>query len=156
MMLSLISAMDMNRNIGLNGDMPWGKEMKADLKHFKHMTQDSIVIMGRKTYESIGGFLPERENLILSTTIPWAFNSVEDILHYVEQRKKDAFVIGGATLYEQFMPHADRIHLTKVHAHLEGDTKFPGITGKWKTYYGALLHLHGDKYSSQYITFERA
>lgn len=154
-MISMIVAHDLARNIGYQGEMPWGRDMKADLGRFKELTKDNIVIMGRRTYESIGGFLPDRENIILSSTIPFAFDSVEDILDYVKQRKKDAFVIGGASIYKEFMPYVDRLYITKIHELFEGDTKFPSIIGAWDMVYSPKLLVEGDKYSSQYITLTR-
>jgi dihydrofolate reductase len=164
-MISLIAAMDRNRNIGLNGDMPWGKEMKADLKRFKDLTDGKTIIMGRKTFESLPSYpygLPNRKNIIISRdealrhSHPDNVLSLEEAVEIAKSSDDEVFIIGGAEIYEQFLPYADKIYITKVLAHLEGDTKFPTITGTWKTHYGALFQADDDKYPSQYITFERA
>jgi dihydrofolate reductase len=169
--------MDRNRNIGLDGDMPWGKEMKSDLRRFKELTTGKVVVMGRKTYESIGRPLPNRNNVILSRDASLAVDirgkkmvemnplyadttvvpSIEEFFQLAKLApEQEFFIIGGAQIYEQFLPYADKIYITKVLAHLEGDTKFPTITGTWKTHYGDVLQADDDKYPSQYITFERA
>jgi dihydrofolate reductase len=83
-------------------------------------------------------------------------NSIEDALAYCNRYDEaEHFIIGGAQIYEQFLPYADKIYITKVLAHLEGDTKFPEINGNWKINQEPSQHIEGDKYPSQYITFER-
>jgi dihydrofolate reductase len=164
-MISLIAAMDRNRNIGLNGDMPWGKEMKADLKRFKDLTDGKTIIMGRKTFESLPCYpygLPNRKNIIITRQdytlkgdMIQTFDDIGDVLDYAAG-EEEVFVIGGAQIYEQFLPYADKIYITKVLAHLEGDTKFPEIQGNWKINQEPPEHIDGDIYPSQYITFERA
>lgn len=152
-MISIIAAMDRNRNIGLNGGMPWDNTMKADLARFKELTTGKIVVMGRKTFESIGHPLPNRHNVILSKNAAFACEvrgkkmleldsayahttvlpNLEEFFQLVKlSNEKEIFVIGGASIYEQFLPHVDRLYLTKVHAYLEGDTKFPTLTGNWE------------------------
>lgn len=173
-MISLVAAMDRNRNIGLNGDMPWGKEMKSDLRRFKNLTDGKILVMGRKTFESLPGILPNRDHIVLSKTgfqykgtfltdgssvsyegepLVTCYSSVESVLD--EVGGEDIFVIGGASIYEQFMPHADKIYLTKIFAYLEGDTKFPSIIGNWDITQGMLHYLHEDKYGSQHVLYTR-
>jgi dihydrofolate reductase len=160
-MISLITAMDRNRNIGLNGDMPWGKEMKADLRRFKELTNGKPVIMGMKTYNSLPiKPLPNRKNIVLTRDPrvkmwgPYLARSVEEALA-AAGTEKEVFIIGGAQIYEQFLPYADKIYVTKVLAHLEGDTKFPAITGAWDIAQGGLFYHPDDKYGSQYITYTR-
>lgn len=138
-MISMIAAMDRNRNIGFDGDMPWGKGMKADLKRFKDLTDGKTIIMGRKTFESLPGPLSNRFHIVLSNQdivvkSPAALvaNNFNKVLDLALKSNEEIFVIGGAQIYEQFLPHADKIYLTKVLANLEGDTKFPEITGSWK------------------------
>lgn len=161
-MISIIGAMDRNRNIGLNGDMPWGTTMKSDLERFKELTMDKTIVMGRKTFESLPGILPFRAHVVLTTQdlvvrSPFVsmYKSVEDVLKLIEFEDKETFIIGGAQIYEQFMPYADKIYLTKIRANLEGDTKFPAIVGNWDIVQSELTHPDSDKYSSQYVTYTR-
>jgi dihydrofolate reductase len=166
--INIIAAMDRNRNIGLNGDMPWGRQVPSDLRRFKELTTGSPVVMGRKTYESIGHALPGRTNIVMTRSIiglPESIvkegcllaKSVEDVISMKKLMLEDVqfFIIGGAEIYKQFMPYADRIYLTKILANLEGDTTFPSIIGNWRIYQEPLILQAGDKYSSQYITYER-
>lgn len=127
MTLSLIVAMDEDRTIGNEGGMPW--HLPADLKHFKHTTLGKPVVMGRRTYESIGKPLPERRNIVLSRGgfsadgIEIA-GSLEEALDLVKD-EEEIMIIGGADVFERTLPKADRIYLTRIHAHFEGDTHFP-------------------------------
>ena len=164
-MITLIAAMDRNQNIGLNGDMPWGNTMKADLKRFQRITNGKTIIMGRKTLESLPGLLPNRHHIVLSRgSIGFAdldankvevVNDIQEIIDDYAESEEEVFVIGGAQIYEQFLPYAGKIHITKILAYLEGDTKFPTITGKWKIDQGPLIHHAEDKYGSQYVVYER-
>jgi dihydrofolate reductase len=164
MMLSIITAMDRNRNIGLNDTMPWGMTMKDDLKRFFQLTQGKNIIMGRKTFESIGEVFPIRQNIVLSKDREYSTNhpraltmhSIEEVLeHLVFEKSREHFVIGGASIYEQFMPYVDRIYMTKILTYLEGDTKFPDIIGDWHITHEEKMHHEKDKYMSQYITYNR-
>lgn len=130
MKISLIVAMSSNRVIGLNEQMPW--HLSADLKKFKQITMGSPIIMGRKTFESIGRPLPGRRNIIISRNkhfqqpdctvyhdLEQAFDSCKD--------NAEVFVIGGATLYQATLPQADTLYLTEIHQEFPGDTWFPEI-----------------------------
>jgi dihydrofolate reductase len=165
-MISLIAAMDRNRNIGLNGDMPWGKEMKSDLRRFKELTEGHLIIMGRKTFESLPGVLPKRHHIVVTSDksyLKGTFHPTVHVVHDIEtavhiarmEEDEESFVIGGAQIYEQFLPYADKIYLTKILANLEGDTKFPCITGSWDIAQGMLFHKEGEPYGTQYITYTR-
>lgn len=134
-MISLIVAHDNSRVIGLNGDMPWGSSIKSDLKWFRSHTLNKTVLMGRLTFDSIGGGLPKRTNVILtkneSIKVYHRFHnyhvvhSVEDFINRWVHDNEEVFVIGGATLYEQFLPYVDRLYITHIDAEFEGDTYFP-------------------------------
>jgi len=140
--LSLILAMAENRTIGLEGGMPW--HISADLKYFKQVTMGAPVIMGRKTYQSIGMALPGRTNIII--TRDEAFESADaEVVHDFDSaiRKaraialieggEEVFVIGGAEIYALALPHAERIYLTQIHAAFPGDAFFPEIDeGGWR------------------------
>ena len=133
--IALIAAVADNRVIGRNGEMPW--HLPADLRHFKETTTGHPVIMGRRTYESIaadiGGPLPDRTNIVLSRgspDVPEEVVVVDAIERAVGAARKAAdtetvYVIGGATIYEQFLPQANRLVLTEIHESYEGDTRFP-------------------------------
>lgn len=128
-MVSLIAAMAHQRVIGDQGQMPW--HLPADLAWFKRNTLGKPVIMGRKTWDSIGRALPGRRNLVVSRDP--AFHpqgaersaSPEQALQAVAT-EPEVMVIGGAQIYRHFLPHAGRLYLTLIEADLAGDTFFPG------------------------------
>ncbi len=126
MNLTLIAAMDRNRAIGHRGGMPW--HLPADLRHFKEKTLGHPVLMGRKTFESIGRPLPGRENLVLTRSPDFAAEGVT-VLHDLEalrQRREEIMVIGGGQLYERLLPQARRLLLTRIDTEVaEADTWFP-------------------------------
>lgn len=127
MIISLIAAMDKNRLIGVDNGLPW--HLPADFKHFKEVTMGKPIIMGRKTFESIGRPLPGRKNIVISRS---GFNAegviVADSIDAALDEVKDsdeAMVIGGANLYQQILPLAQRMYLTQVDAECTGDAWFP-------------------------------
>jgi dihydrofolate reductase len=126
--IALVVAMADDGVIGHGGKLPW--HLPDDLKHFKAITLGKPVLMGRRTYESIGRALPERRNLVLTsgtTPLPAGVETVTSI-EAARARVPDAAelcVIGGATLYAQSLPLASRIYLTRVHAAVRGDVRFP-------------------------------
>lgn len=128
---SLIVAMANNRVIGLNNQMPW--HLSADLKKFKNITMGSPILMGRKTYESIGRPLPGRTNIILSRNQQYlqagcrVFNDLETALQEGCEKANEIFIIGGSDLYEATLPIADRIYLTIINQEFQGDAYFPDI-----------------------------
>lgn len=130
MILSALVAIAKNNVIGKDNDLPW--YLPADLKYFKKMTINHPVIMGRKTYESIGLPLPKRTNIVL-THDPYYLSSNILVAHSLEEAialaydldNEEVFVIGGATIFESCFPFFDRLYITEVHAEIEGDTFFP-------------------------------
>jgi dihydrofolate reductase len=134
MTISLIVAMDQNRVIGLNNRTPW--RLPADMKYFKKTTMGKPIIMGRKTYESIGRPLPGRKNIVVTSSRHYkaegctVVHSIEDALSAAGEG--EVMVIGGARLYEQLLPVADRLYVTLLEKQFEGDTYFPEIDeGDW-------------------------
>jgi dihydrofolate reductase len=125
--LSLIVAFDENRLIGRNGQLPW--RLPADLKHFRRLTLGKTVLMGRRTFESLGKPLEGRDNWVLSRDLAFrpdgcrVFPGLDAALK--AHTDGELMVIGGAELYRQTLPQAQRLYLTQVHAQLEGDTWFP-------------------------------
>lgn len=130
MKLSLIVAMATNHTIGINNQMPW--RLSADLKKFKQITMGQPIIMGRKTFESIGHPLPGRQNIIISRdphyqqTDCLVFNDLDNALQSCAN-KAEVFIIGGATLYAATLARADRLYITKIKQNFDGDTWFPEI-----------------------------
>lgn len=130
--ISLIVAMAENRCIGRDNKMPW--HIPEDLKRFKQLTMGAPVIMGRKTFESIIGYLgkplPGRENIVVSRTdsdlgTP-SFTSIPCAITHAKTRTEDEiFIIGGAQIYAQSINLANRIHLTQIHQNVDGDAFFP-------------------------------
>ena len=135
MSLSLIVAMANNRVIGNNNRMPW--HLPADFAYFKKITTGHAVIMGRKTFESIGRPLPGRRNIVVSRNVSYRADGTEVVASLNAAidacKHQDAFVIGGATLYAEALPRADRIYLTEVDASPDGDTRFPVLnSNEWR------------------------
>jgi len=130
MKISLIVAMATNRAIGLDNQMPW--HLSADLKKFKAITMGSPILMGRKTFESIGRPLPGRDNIIISRNPGYqqagcsVFNNVDDAINACQQYE-EVFVIGGATFYQVMIDKADTLYLTQINQSFEADTFFPAI-----------------------------
>ena len=130
MIRSLVIAQAANRVIGRDNRMPW--HLPADLAHFKRITMGHPVIMGRKTWESIGRALPGRLNIVISRTP--SFNAPgATVVHSLDEAflaaadADEGFVIGGGQIYAEALPTADRIYLTEVSAEVEGDTTFPAL-----------------------------
>ena len=130
-MIALVVAMAENRVIGKENKLIW--HLPADLKFFKNLTTGHPIIMGRKTYESIGKPLPNRTNIIITRQADFTAegclvaHSLTEALMMAQQLDSDIFVIGGAEIYKQAMFLADTIYLTEVHHTFEGDTFFPEI-----------------------------
>lgn len=135
MTLTLMAAMDHNRVIGSMGQLPW--HLPKDLKHFKKRSMGKIMIMGRKTYESLPGLLPGREHWVISRTlsknVPQGriFDSFPAAIEALDGR--DAVVIGGGQIFEEALPFVDAMSLTFVDAEVEGDVYFPEWDqGEWQ------------------------
>ena len=136
MKLSIIVAFDENRLIGKNNSLPW--HLPADLKHFKNITMGHHMIMGRRTYESIGKPLPGRVSVIVTRQKNFMadscviFHSLNEAIQYCENQN-EVFIIGGAQIFECAMPLATRLYITQIHHAFEGDTWFPEINiTEWK------------------------
>ncbi|MBY0122707.1 dihydrofolate reductase [Bacillus sp. S/N-304-OC-R1] len=130
-MISLIWAMGENKVIGINNSLPW--HLPEDLKFFKRTTLGHPVAMGRKTLDSLGRLLPGRENIVITRNHDFSYegctvlHSVEELIMYAEQKNEEIFVIGGAEIYQAFLPFADRLYITRIHAAFTGDTFFPEL-----------------------------
>jgi dihydrofolate reductase len=131
-MIYLVAAVSMNGVIGGENKLIWN--LPHDLKRFKEITIDQVVVMGRKTHESIGRALPNRLNVVLSNNLKWnnllghncvVCYSIEEVLEKFKHR--DLYVIGGGEIYKMFLPLADKIYLTQIDKEFDGDTFFPQI-----------------------------
>ncbi len=137
MIISLIAAMTPSGVIGKDNALPW--RLPEDLKNFKRVTLGKPIIMGRKTFESMNSKpLPGRHNIILTHAQDFeapgctVVHSVEEALH-AAGNVEEVVVIGGAKVYEEFLPIATRFYLTRVHHEYDGDTYFPNVNwGQWK------------------------
>lgn len=134
MKISLIVAMASNRVIGLDNRLPW--HLSADLKRFRQITMGSPIVMGRKTYESIGRPLPGRTNVIVSRDPAYkqegclVFNDIETAIGSCCQKFQEVFVIGGSELYRSVLPMADTLYVTLIHKVFSGDAFFPEIDAR--------------------------
>ncbi|MGU5685540.1 MULTISPECIES: type 3 dihydrofolate reductase [unclassified Aeromonas] len=138
MKISMIAAMAHDRVIGKDNQMPW--HLPADLAHFKRVTLGKPVLMGRKTFESIGRPLPGRRNLVISRNPGYQAEGIE-VVGSVEaalallasSAVEELMVIGGGHLYAEMLPSADRLYLTQIDLVVEGDTRFPAFDdGQWQ------------------------
>lgn len=136
-MVSIIVAMGMKNEIGKNNQLLW--HLPRDLKHFKELTSGHPIIMGRKTYESIGKPLPNRTNIVVSTKTDWfeegilIVGSLKEAIKFAKKIDENIFIIGGGNIYRQTVDLADKLEVTLVKADLDADTFFPEIDlGIWK------------------------
>ena len=133
-MISLIVAMGKNREIGKENQLLW--HLPKDLKHFKDLTSGHPIIMGRKTYESIGKPLPNRTNIVISRRNDWfeegilIVGSIKEAVKFAKKIDEEVFIIGGGNIYEQTIDLADKLEVTLVDAVLDADTFFPKINEK--------------------------
>lgn len=162
-MLSIIVAVANNNVIGKNNKLIWN--IPEDLKRFKEITTGKKIIMGRKTFESIGKILPNRFHIILSKKRDNKIEENEKILvindvallkEYIAS-EEECFVIGGETIYKLLLPYAKKIYLTKIYHDFDGDTFFPKIDKtKWKEIFNQkVLKNEENSYNYEYITYIR-
>lgn len=129
-MLSLIAAINENYVIGKDNKLPW--HISEDLKRFKKLTTGKALIMGRKTFESLPGILPNRKHIIITKNMNYIYDNdnveivhnINDILKYKDS-EDEVFIIGGGKIYAEFLPYCEKLYLTKVHSNQSGDTYFP-------------------------------
>jgi len=158
-MISIIVAMSKNRVIGKDNKLIW--HLSEDLKRFKSITTNNVVVMGRKTHLSIGKVLPNRLNIILSRDMNWrnplgdgcvVCYSIEEVLEKFKHR--DLFIIGGEEIYRQFLPYCDKIYLTLIEKEFEGDAYFPSLDDSWKEVERETLEKEDFKY--HFILFNKS
>ncbi|MFB1080888.1 dihydrofolate reductase [Jeotgalibacillus sp. JSM ZJ347] len=159
-MISMISAHDLNRVIGQNGDMPW--HLPDDLKFFQQTTTGHSILMGRKTFESMNGPLKNRKNIVLTRDDNWHHDGAIKVSDLDEGLKllgedHEGFVIGGGEIYKMAIDKADRLYITLIHEEFEGDTYFPEYNEEnWKL----TSRVQGEKneknpYNYEYLIFDR-
>lgn len=153
-MISHIVACSDDNVIGINGELPWN--LPEDLKRFKRLTSNRVVIMGRKTHESIGRPLPSRVNVVITRQVGYSSKgcliaaSLEDALKVSELTDDEIFIIGGGEIYKQSMDLIDTIYMTRVWGtNLLGDAKYPEIPSNFKVV--SVEDLQG----FSYITYRR-
>ncbi len=150
MRVSLIVAKSLNNVIGKNNALPW--HLKDDLQNFKRVTNGHHILMGRKTFESIGKALPGRVSLVVSNepkavseNVIW-FNSIFRAIKHAERNgETELFIIGGAKIYKYALSLVDRIYLTEINAEVEGDVFFPQLSTKnWKKVSEVVVNKNAD------------
>ena len=159
MIISMIAAMANNRVIGKDNQMPW--HLPADFAWFKRSTMGKPVVMGRKTYDSIGRPLPGRLNVVISrdanleiegvTTV----TSIEKALELVSD-VEEVMIIGGGSIYESCLPKADKLYLTYIDFDVDGDTQFPDWGEGWKqSFSDTYLADEKNKHNMEFVILER-
>ena len=158
--ITLIVARAINGVIGRDGKLPW--HIPTDLKRFKALTMGTVMIMGRRTFESLPGVLPGRRHVVLTRDPTWQAEKAE-VVHSVEQAIQLAgempmSVIGGAEIFELFLPLADRIELTEILDDVDGDTRMPDprlSSHEWRQSAGLHYAAEGQTPAFTFITLER-
>jgi dihydrofolate reductase len=159
--LVIIAAHDQNGGIGFNNRLPWS--LPEDLAFFKQVTMGKPVIMGRKTHESIGFALPGRENIVVTTKASRQFKgcitatSLEAAIAYCHHhREEEAFIIGGALLYEQALKHAHELKLTEIHHDFHCDAHFPHFSrDKWIETVREMRTSYVQDFKFHFVTYVR-
>lgn len=136
MILSVIAAIGKNNELGKDNKLLW--DLPDDMRHFRETTSGHPVIMGRKTFESIGRALPKRRNIVITRDPSYTqdgievVHSLEEALNLFRESSEEAFIIGGAEIYKQSLPFANRLYITRVESNFEADAFFPEISTEWK------------------------
>ena len=155
-MISIIVATAQNNIIGGDNKLLW--HISEDLKRFKKITSHNTIIMGRKTFESLPGVLPNRKHVILTRDKNYSvdnpnfeiIHSKEEIINRFKDSPVEVFIIGGGQIYNEFLPYADKLYLTKVLKDFEGDTSFPHVDeNEWSVDYSSEI-LTNEKDGLQY------
>lgn len=159
MIISMIAAMAQDRIIGKDNQMPW--HLPADFAWFKRCTMGKPVVMGRKTYESIGRPLPGRQNIVISRDANLVIDGVTTVTSIDEAIKtaKDAeeiMIIGGGTIYAACLDKADKLYITHIEANIEGDTQFPVWSSEFKETYSENYQAdEKNAYDMRFVVLEK-
>ena len=128
-MISIIAAIGKNNELGVNNNLIW--HIPEDLKYFKETTMNKMIVMGYKTYKSLPGLLPGRRHVVLTHHVidnedVLVFNNIDDLINYLNNIEEEAFIIGGASLYQEFIDRASRLYLTEIDDnYIDADVYFP-------------------------------
>ncbi|WP_312825171.1 dihydrofolate reductase [Epilithonimonas sp.] len=160
-MITIIAAIGKNNALGKDNQLLW--RLPKDLKHFKSLTENHPVVMGRKTYESIGKALPNRTNIVVSRKDNWfeenilIVSKLKEALKFAKKINEDFFIIGGGEIYKQTMELADKLEITYVEEDFEADTFFPKIDLKIWQKTNEEFHAKDDKNDHDFYfqTYER-
>lgn len=157
-MKSIVVAYENNHVIGNGGSLPWEGSMPADMRHFRELTIGKSVIMGRKTFESIGRPLPERQNIVVSRLGGIAVNGIvvaRSLDEAYELADHDISVIGGGQIYEAALPDMDIVYATEIDTNLEGDALFPELSKDQWSEQDRIEHAADDKnkYDYSFVTY---
>ncbi|MFC4158905.1 dihydrofolate reductase [Chitinimonas lacunae] len=156
-LISLIAAVARNGTVGRDNAMPW--HLPADLRYFKSVTSGHPVVMGRKTFDSIGRPLPNRHNIVITRQIDWQVEGIT-VVHSLEEALAAAgpadeiFIMGGGQIYAQALPLADRLYLTEIDADFEGDAFFPAWPRE-QFREQARQEQQGESFSYRHMVYER-
>ena len=156
MALVAIYARAANGVIGRDGALPW--HIPADLKHFKALTAAKPMIMGRKTFESLGKPLPGRRHIVLTRRERWDSTGAQVVRtapEALDAAGADAVVIGGAAIFDVLLPHCDRVELTEIHADFVGDVLMPPLGPEWREGAREEHDAEGDRPAFAFVTLER-
>jgi dihydrofolate reductase len=156
MIISFIAAMSQNRVIGRDQGLPWN--LPEDLKRFRRITKGHPVIMGRKTFDSIGKPLPARENIVITRqeiTIPGVkvVSNIDQALKLFEGTDQEVFILGGGQIFSESLPRADRIYLTLIEQDFEGDVLFPEVN--WSQFKKTFEEVHTEPMPYRFINYDR-
>lgn len=156
--LTIVVATDSNNGIGINNTLPW--HLPEDLAHFKRTTSGHPIIMGRKTFDSIGRPLPNRRNIVITRNAGWQHAGVEAVTSLDAAKAlvgdNQAFIIGGAQIYADTVAQVDRLIVTKIDKSFDCDAFFPAIDPKtWQETAREQHHSDANGYDYAYITYER-
>ena len=153
----IVVAYDKNRGIGARGDLPWGRALPADLKHFRALTIGKSIIMGRATFESIGRALPQRENIVVALSAACVI-AVGSLARAYEIAQHQPCVIGGASIYEQALADCDVIYATEVDHSFTGiDRYFPSLDDSWHECGRQSFPAdEANQYAYSFVTYMRA
>lgn len=160
-MTTIVVAMGLKNEIGADNKLLW--HLPTDLKNFKKLTSNHPIIMGRKTYESIGKPLPNRTNIVVSRKKDWfeedilIVGSIKEAIKFAKKIDEEIFIIGGGNIYEQTLEVTDKLEVTQVKAELEADVFFPKIDEKIWQKTNEICHEKDDKneYDFCFQTWER-
>jgi len=158
--ITIVVARAQNGVIGRGGKLPW--HLPADLKHFKRLTLGTVMVMGRRTFDSLPGLLPERRHVVLTRDRNWFAMGAEKACNAQSALdlagEQPISVIGGADIFALFLPVANRIELTEVLEDIEGDTSWPDPrhSGEWREVASELHVAEDGKPAFRFVTLERA